>query len=124
MAKMFEQMVQTFLKPTTKPDGTVDFNAVFGDMLNRQMSYREGEWIIFSERVRQHIIDYTVPQFGDFPEDQITEWNTADCVKAIQKYAARFGKGARGPEEQKRDFLKMAHYACMGLAKLEQEGLG
>lgn len=92
--------------------------------LTHIMSYRESEWVLFAERVRQHIIDYTLKQFGDFPNDEVTEWDSLDCVKAIRKYAARFGTGARGKEEQIRDFLKIAHYACMGLAKYEGESDG
>jgi len=76
------------------------------------------EWRTFSREVRQHIEDYTVPQWGDKPDDQLsTDWTEADCMLAIKKYANRAGKNSRGPVEDQRDLLKIAHYACVAWHK-------
>lgn len=85
------------------------------------MSWREDEWNTFAEEVRKHIVQYTLPQFGDFPHDQVTDWTPEDCVKAMRRYLARFDRGQRGTVEQERDFIKIAHYACMALTKYRGE---
>lgn len=77
-------------------------------------SNRGKEWLAFSDLVANHIEKYTVPQWGDSPDDQLaTEWTIADCLTAIKKYTNRSGKNSRGQEEDLRDPLKMAHYACV-----------
>lgn len=81
-----------------------------------QMSKRGEEWVAFSAKVLAHIEDYTVPQYGDAPNDSITAWSDAACVEQIGKYAARYGKNAREGQEQL-DLLKMAHYACLAFHK-------
>lgn len=81
-------------------------------------SNRGEEWGRFSKAVSDHIEQYTVPQFGDKPDDQLhTDWTDSDCILAIKKYANRAGKNSRGPEEDLRDLLKIAHYACVAWCK-------
>jgi hypothetical protein len=75
----------------------------------------------FANTVQKHIDEYTVPQFGDAPDDQVEQWSAEDCVKQIGKYAARFGKNQRGSTEQLRDMLKIAHYANLAYEKLSKE---
>lgn len=82
------------------------------------MTERGKEWEIFSKTVWNHIEDYTVPQYGDWPDDAAENYTPRDCIKQIEKYASRFGKNQRGEEEQKRDILKIAHYACIIWGKL------
>lgn len=65
--------------------------------------------IEFAERVLRHIEEYTVPQYGDAPEDQVEEWTEEECILTVKRYAARHGRNAR-EGEQMRDFLKIAHY--------------
>jgi len=80
---------------------------------------RGREWEIFQEKVRDHIADYTIPQYGDAPNDPITEFTPEHIGKEIKRYCDRIGTNARGGEEAKRDMLKIAHYACVAYHKLE-----
>lgn len=82
-------------------------------------SYRGTEWAQFAEMVRIHVEDYTVPQYGDAPNDQAEGFTPDECVKQIQRYCNRFGKGQRGMQEQLRDMKKIAHYACLIYMKLQ-----
>lgn len=68
-------------------------------------------WSNFALEVLNHIESYTVAQYGDFPTDQLTKWTVDDIVTAIKKYVNRAGNNARGFDEEKRDCLKIAHYA-------------
>lgn len=86
------------------------------------MSRRLTEWNSFSEVVSGHIEDYTVAQYGDLPDDQASGWSAEDCVKQVQRYANRFGRGQRGRAEELRDLLKVAHYACMAYGKVLNGG--
>jgi hypothetical protein len=82
-------------------------------------SNRATEWFNFSELVVKHIENYTVPQYGDKPTDPLhTDWSILDCTLAIKEYASRSTTNARGPEEEKRYFLKIAHYAAVAYFKL------
>jgi len=82
-----------------------------------EMGYRVREYSAFSWTVLRHIAEYTVPQYGDGPDDQIKDWTAEQCVRQIGKYVARYGTNARGKEERKRDLLKIAHYACLAYNK-------
>lgn len=83
------------------------------------MSRRGDEWVEFAGEVLDHIEDYTLPQYGDLPNDNCAEWTAEDCIRQIQKYANRFGKNQR-PGNDKLDLLKIAHYACIAHAKIEE----
>lgn len=80
-------------------------------------SRRGTEWLNFSGRVLNHIETYTVPQYGDEPNDQVSRWSAEDCVRQIERYAARHGRSAR-PGQEALDLLKIAHYAGLAYAKL------
>ena len=81
------------------------------------------EWQGFAVKVGDHIENYTVPQWGDAPDDQLaTDWKVNDCILAIKKYANRAGKNSRGVEEDIRDMLKIAHYACVAYSKMVSGG--
>ena len=82
------------------------------------MSIRGIQWQRFAERVSEHIEEYTVPQYGDYPDDNVSEWSAQDCVKQIEKYARRFGSNKR-PGQERLDLLKIAHYAQIAAHKLE-----
>ena len=85
------------------------------------MSKRREQWCDFSDEVENHIEDYTVKQYGDMPTDQASSFTLEDFKRELQKYCNRMGSGVRGPEEQERDFKKIAHYACMGLARFRAD---
>lgn len=78
---------------------------------------REQMWNDFSEEVRQHVTGYTAQQYGDYPNDQLTEWTLDDIKTTIKRYANRIGSNQRGPEDQALDFIKIAHYAQVGYLK-------
>lgn len=83
------------------------------------MPYRRNlQWRVFSRRVDDHVREYTVAQYGDEPDDNVESWSAEDCIRAIDKYIKRFGKGQRGEEEQLRDMLKIAHFACLAYDKM------
>jgi len=84
-------------------------------------SKRGLNWERFSALVLEHVERYTVPQFGDAPNDQVEAWTAEDCIKAVRKYYERFGRGQRGKKEQLRDMLKIAHYASLAYEKMSQE---
>jgi len=72
------------------------------------------DWQEFSDAVEEHIAKYTIPQYGDWPDDQVTnDFTVADMKANIKRYYNRIGKGARGQDEAVRDCLKGAHYFCM-----------
>lgn len=73
------------------------------------MSEREKQWVEFSERVATHLREYTVPQYGDVGDDEITNYSTETCVEQVKKYAKRYGSQSRDGQ-QELDFVKMAHY--------------
>jgi hypothetical protein len=78
------------------------------------------EWRAFSFLVEQHIINYTIHQYGDGPNDQVAEWTPEQCKDSMQRYLNRFGKGARGNKESLRDMMKMAHFACLAYNKMKE----
>ena len=82
------------------------------------LSLRGYDWIEFSNKVLDHIENYTVPQYGDKGKDQVTDYTSEDCVKQIGKYVARHGKNQR-EGQTKSDLLKIAHYNQLAFDKLE-----
>ncbi len=84
-------------------------------------SNRGEQWDIFADKVLEHIENYTVPQYGDDPDDQVEGWTAEQCIESIQRYINRFHRNARGPEERLRDMKKIAHYACLAYDKLLNE---
>lgn len=84
-------------------------------------SKRGMEWVKFASKVLRHVEYYTVPQYGDAGDDVVTDLSADDIIPYIQKYAKRQGRGARGRQQEKDDMLKMAHYACLRLSKMEEE---
>jgi hypothetical protein len=76
------------------------------------------EWKHFANLVATHVAEYTIPQYGDSPDDEVENWTPEMCIKAIQKYTKRFESGQRGKQETVRDMLKIAHFACLCYFKL------
>ena len=73
----------------------------------------------FSLRVLQHIESYTVPQYGDAPNDEVESWSIEECLLAVKKYNARDGKNSR-EGQQELDFLKMAHFVQIAADKYQE----
>ena len=82
------------------------------------VSNRGKDWMEFAAKVLDHIEDYTVPQYGDSPDDYVESWTAAECVLALGKYQQRFGKNTRLGQATL-DLLKMAHFAQLAYDKIE-----
>ncbi|MDR2055652.1 MAG: hypothetical protein LBQ10_07280 [Desulfovibrio sp.] len=76
-------------------------------------SRRGVEWAKFAVLVLQHIEEYTVPQYGDAPDDQASGFSEHDIAVNMRRYVNRLESNSRGPEEARRDLLKIAHYCAM-----------
>lgn len=85
------------------------------------MSRRGDDWKDFSDVAYNHLENYTVPQYGDKGEDQITKYSIEDCVTQVAKYCNRYGKNSR-EGQQLLDFIKMAHYAQCAYHKYKEKG--
>lgn len=78
--------------------------------VNKNLSERGRHWLIFAGLVLQHIEEYTVPQYGDFPNDSVANWTPAECMSSIKRYVARFGRNSRAGQDEL-DLFKIAHFA-------------
>lgn len=76
-------------------------------------SNRGRMWSIFSDEVANHIENYTIKQYKDFPEDQVTRWDEHILKEQIQKYLNRIDSNQRGDMDANMDLIKIAHYAQM-----------
>lgn len=76
-------------------------------------SNRGRMWGIFSDEVANHIENYTIKQYKDFPEDQVTRWDEHILKEQIQKYLNRLDSNQRGDMDANMDLIKIAHYAQM-----------
>ena len=74
----------------------------------KEYAQRSLDWIKFASKVLAHIEEYAVPQYGDKGKDQITDWTVEECLKAVSKRVARYGRQSR-EGQQELDFLKMVH---------------
>jgi len=74
------------------------------------MSKRGELWQKFSQKVLTHINEYTVPQYGDWP-DQMSTYDIDTLINHIQRYVSRVKTNARGLETSILDSIKIAHYA-------------
>lgn len=83
-------------------------------------SKKGAEWKEFAEIVLTHVDNYTVSQYGDTGNDGMDEYTQEDCIKAIKRYCARFGRNSR-PGQDKLDMLKIAHYACFTYNKIKEK---
>lgn len=70
------------------------------------------QWEMFSEYVIKHITEYANKQYGDFPDKTIAKYDIVKIQAKLEAYVDRIGKGARGKDEEIRDCLKIAHFAC------------
>lgn len=91
---------------------------VFSDGINMDlMSKRAIDFLDFSGKVVKHIDEYTVPQYGDKPDDNVESWSADDCFKQVEKYLKRRSSSKR-PGEKRLDVIKMAHYLQLGFDKM------
>ena len=96
-----------------------DSVAELDKIMTESISKRGNDWITFSLRVFQHIESYTVPQYGDAPNDEVESWSIEECLLTVKKYNARYGKNSR-EGQQELDFLKMAHFVQIAFDKYQE----
>jgi hypothetical protein len=87
----------------------------------KPLSMRGKEWKSFAKIVAGHIEEYTVPQYGDMPDDQASAFSEHDIAVNLQRYVNRLEGNARGLEEAQRDLLEIAHYCAMLYFKRSKE---
>jgi hypothetical protein len=89
--------------------------------MEKAETIRGDNWLKISQRVLDHIENYTIPQYGDAPDDAIEEWSIEECFKQPERYLARRNTSMR-PKEKALDILKSIHYLSLALEKIEKEG--
>lgn len=83
-------------------------------------SRQETRWEKFAFRVRRHIREYVIPQYGDEGDDMAHAYSAEACVEQAKKYLGRFGKNVR-PGQEELDLLKAAHYIQKAHAKITEK---
>ena len=84
------------------------------------MSNRGKEWTNFSALVHEHVENYTVPQYGDAPDDAVSQFTEHDIAMNLRRYVNRLETSQRGPKDAQRDLLKIAHYCGILYFKREE----
>ncbi len=85
-------------------------------------SHRAKLWNLFSSAVTMHIERYTLPQYGDFPNDALTSYDSDIIINMLNKYITRLkNENMRGEREKLRDCLKIAHFSSELWYKLHNE---
>ena len=93
--------------------------AEMAEMAENISGKRTQMFIRFAMLVADHIENYTIPQYGDAPDDEVENWSEAQCVAAIQKYCKRYLLiNKRGRLEVLRDMVKIAHFAQLAFNKM------
>ena len=123
MNKVFKLIFAPFIKAQQKAQEEVAPIIMNPDQeyapVRRLNSIRGQQFEWFANQVIEHIETYTVPQYGDYPNDQVEEWTPELCIAQIGKYSARFGKNSREGQELL-DLIKIAHYAQIAYSKMKK----
>lgn len=82
---------------------------------------RGKQFLRFTVDVVHHVDIYTVPQYGDAPDDMVETWAPDHVINQMEKYLKRMGNNGRGAEDNILSCLKIAHYACILHDKLVKE---
>ena len=99
-----------------------DFKQI-DEELGNIISVRGKCWMEFAFKVLLHVEEYTIPQYGDKGQDQITDWSAEDCLIAVKKRIARYGRNSR-EGQQELDFMKMAHEIQIAAEKYDESVVG
>lgn len=67
-------------------------------------------WLDFCKAVENHIECYTVPQYGNYPEDPVTAMSKEIIESNINRYRNRVRTNQRGIVDSIRDCYKIGHY--------------
>lgn len=76
----------------------------------------------FAADVVIHVDEYTIPQYGDSPDDMVETWTAEHVRNQMQKYLKRMDGNGRGSDDNLLSCLKIAHYAAILRDKLIEEG--
>jgi len=68
------------------------------------------QWKQFSKIVEDHIKNYVVGQYSDYPDKMVEGFTPEKIQMKMEMYVGRIGRGQRGKEEEARDAIKMAHF--------------
>jgi hypothetical protein len=93
---------------------------IYGKEDMNKTSNRGADWNDFSKDVLHHIETYTIPQYGDAPDDMISNESPEYLMKQVQKYLNRFGKNQRAGQELL-DLIKMTHCIQVAYSKLKEK---
>lgn len=86
----------------------------------RTNTMRGGQFCEFALNTVRHIDNYTVPQYGDAPNDMVETWTSTHVINQMQKYLKRMENNGRGDEDNILSCKKLAHYACILEGKLKE----
>lgn len=89
-------------------------------MTKKPTTLRGRMWLSFADDVLEHIEDYTVPQYGDAPNDLASTWTEHQMIDNIDKYIRRAKTHVR-EDCRYTDLLKIAHYSCMIYHKRKEQ---
>jgi len=85
----------------------------FAGMDSPKMARSKSEqWRQFADIVEDHIGNYAIVQYGDFPDKTIAKYNLEKIKGKLEAYVDRIGRGARGQDEAIRDAIKISHFGC------------
>lgn len=79
-----------------------------------------GTFAQFCDKVRRHIVNYAIKQYGDSPNDQVQEWSIETCEAQAQKYLNRRGKNVREDQDEM-DLFKAAHFIQIAWTKKREK---
>lgn len=102
-------------------ENTVQTGAGGSTNMLKPPAKKEIAWDRFSVRVKKHIREYVVVQYGDLPDPMLSKMKLSDMAHDVDRYNGRLESNVRGEEEVKRDLIKIAHYASLMLMKIEGE---
>jgi len=84
---------------------------------------RGTQFIKFAKDVLTHVDTYTIPQYGDAPDDMVESWSAEHVRNQMDKYIKRMANNGRGHEDNLLSCLKISHYACILMDKLKTEAM-
>ena len=84
-------------------------------------SNRGRQFSKFAQETLAHIDHYTIPQYGDAPDDMVSNWTAEHVINQMEKYLKRMKNNGRGHEDNLLSCHKIAHYAAILKDKLMED---
>lgn len=76
------------------------------------ISLKSLEFQVVAGIVLDHIREYVIPQYGDYPGDEWPKYEITDIKMHLRRYVRRIGQSSRGRNDEILDALKICHYAA------------